>query len=112
MSLIENVGVIIRQLLAGFHIADSLDPDTLVLDDRIAVRVARVIDEPGFIPIDGSIDDDIIVDREKVGMMPIRFVVRIPLICLAGSKSLARVLDEPRSFRDSLRCECTESLNR
>ena len=112
MSLIENVGVIIRQLFSGFHITDSLDPDTLGLDHRIAVRVARVVDEPRFVPIDGRIDDDIVIDCEKVGVMPVRFVVRVSGICLDRRKALAGVFDESRSFRYALRCESTESLNR
>jgi hypothetical protein len=70
MSFLENVGVIIRQLFARFHIAYRLDPDPPVVYDGVAVRIARVVDEAGIVAVHRCIDDDVIVDGEEVCVMP------------------------------------------
>jgi hypothetical protein len=112
MSFVENVGVIIRKLVSRFHIANRLDPDSFVLDHCIAVGIARVIDESGFIPIDLSVDDDIIIYREKIRVMTVPLVVGISSVCLSRCKSLTGVLDESRSGRYPRCGESTQSLNR
>ena len=85
MSLIENVGVIIRKLFARFHIADGLDPYTLVVDHGIAVGITGVVYEPRFIPIDRSIDDDVIIDREEIRVVSRCCVIGVSRVCVSRS---------------------------
>jgi hypothetical protein len=40
VPFVEDVSVVVRQLLTGFDVADRLDPDAPVLDDRVAIRIA------------------------------------------------------------------------
>jgi hypothetical protein len=70
VPLIENVGVVIRQLFARPDIANRLDPDSSVVDYRITVGIARMVDEPRVVSPDGSVDHDVIVDRKKKSVMP------------------------------------------
>ena len=91
VSFLQNVGVIIRQLLARFHIPNGFDPDPAVVDDRIAVRVAGVVDEPRLVSVDGCIDHDVVIDSEEIRVVTIPFIVperhtpavkkRFPCIC-------------------------------
>src|SRR4051812_20648173 len=46
VPLLQHVRVVVRQLLSRRHVADRLDPDPPVVDHGVAVRVARVVDEP------------------------------------------------------------------
>ena len=110
VTLIENVGVIIRQLFAGFHIADSLDPYAKVVYDGIAIRVTRVIDESRVISIYRGIDDDVVIDREEVGVVTLSIIIRVTGICLSRREPLAGVLDEPRPRRNSVCGKCAHSL--
>ena len=71
-----------------------------------------MIDEPGFIAIDCSVDDDIIIDREEIGVMTVSLVVWISGIRLRRRKSLTSVLDESRSSRYPACGESAQSLNR
>jgi len=93
VTLVENIGVVVRQLLARGDIADGLDPDPAVVDHRIAVGIARVIYESRIVATHGGVDDDIIVDRKKISMVTLSRVVRVPLIRLRGCKPLTAVFD-------------------
>ena len=111
MSFLEYVRVIIRQLFARFHIADRLDPDPAVLDDRITVGVARVVDEPRIVAIHGGVDDGVIIYREEIGVMPVPLVVGVPLVGLFRRQPLSGVLDQAGSPWDWFRCKRTQSLD-
>ena len=96
MSLVENVGVIVRQFFSNFHIPDRFDPDPAVLDYGITVRIARVVDKPRIVPVDRRVDHDVIVNREEIRVMSLAFVVGVPLVrltrrtCTADSAQLQR----------------------
>jgi len=111
MSFLENVGVIIRQLFARFHIAYRLDPDPPVVYDGVAVRIARVVDEAGIVAVHRCIDDDVIVDGEEVCVMPPSFIVGVPRVGFFWREPLAGVFDQPRPFWDCLCGECAQSLD-
>src|SRR5688572_28229966 len=64
VSLLQDHGIVVGQLLTRLDVPDGLDPDPAVLDDRVAVGIARVVDPTGVVAVDGGIDDDIVVDRE------------------------------------------------
>ena len=112
MPFLEYIGVIIRQLFARFHIADRLNPDPAVLDDRITVGVARVFDEPRIVSIHCCVDDDVIIYREEISMMPVALVIGVSLVRPFRRQPLSGVLDQACSSWDWFRCECTQSLNR
>lgn len=111
MSLVENVGVIVRQFFSNFHIPDRFDPDPAVLDNRITVRSARVIDEARIIPVHRRVDHNVIVNCEEVRVMSLAFVVGIPFVRLARSEPLACVFNEPDSSRNRRYGKCTETLD-
>jgi len=64
MPFLEHVCVVIRQLLARHDRADRFNPNVTVIDHRVAVWIAGMIDETRFVPIHGRVDNYIIVDRE------------------------------------------------
>ena len=67
MPLGKDVSVVVREFFTGLDVADGLDPDAIVFHDRIAIRVAGVIDESCFVAIHRGVDDDVVVDREEIG---------------------------------------------
>ena len=93
VPFLEHVGVVVRQFLPPLHIANCLDPDPATVDDRVAVRIARVVDEPRLIPVYSSVDHDVIVDCKEVSVVPVRFIVRIPRVGLFRRQLLAGVFD-------------------
>src|SRR3954471_6957500 len=60
MPLVEHIRVIVRELLSGRHVPNSLDPDAAIVDDGIAVRIAGVVDESGVVTVDGCVDHDVL----------------------------------------------------
>jgi len=69
VRLVELDRVVVRELLSGTDVADGHDPHLVPVRDRLAVRFAGVIDEPGLIPADVRIDHPFIVEREEVGVL-------------------------------------------
>ena len=112
MALVEDVGVVVRQLFARLDVANRLDPDTAVVDHRVAVRVARVVDEPCLVAADGGVDYHVVVDREKERVVPFSLDVGIARVGLGRSETLAGVFDETYTRRDAAGGECAQALNR
>src|SRR5687767_7754451 len=67
LALVRNL-VIVREFLARLDVADRLEVYPLADDARLAVRRARVIEEPRVIPADPGVDHRLVVDREQDGM--------------------------------------------
>src|SRR6185437_9517677 len=111
VALVEHVGVVIRQLLAGRDRAHRLDPDAPIVYHGIAIRLARVIDVARIVAADGGVDDDIIVDGEQEGVVPLERRVGIARVRRRGRQPLTRVLDEARSGGDSRGGKGAESLD-
>jgi hypothetical protein len=106
VPLVEEVRVVVRQLFAGFDVADRLDPDASVLDYGIAIRRARVIDEPRLVSVDGGVDDDVVVDREEIRVMALIDAVGIPRIRSTASRrecDASRTRRAPASVTDESR---------
>jgi hypothetical protein len=110
MALLEHVRVIVRELFTGGDVANCIYPDSPVIDDGVAIRIARVVDEPRFVSVKGGIDYDVVVDGKEIRMMPLLYSVGISLVCLSGRQSLAGVFDNARAGSDRADCERTESL--
>ena len=111
VSFIQHVGVVVRQFLPRFHFANCLDPDPATVDDRIAVRIARVVDEPRVVSVYSSVDDYIVVDREEVSMVSAGFIVGVTLVGLFRRQPLAGVFDESKAFGYRSSCKRTQSLD-
>src|SRR5678815_1169453 len=111
MSLVEDVRVVIRELLARGDVADRLDPDATVVDDRIAVRIARVIDEPRVVAVDGGVDHDVVVDREEKRVVSLINAIGVTGIRGVGCETLAGIFDETRSRWNATRGERAQSLH-
>ena len=112
MAFLEHIRVVVRELFARFDVANGLDPDATVVDRRVAIRIARVIDESRLVAADGGIDHDVIVDREQERVMTFAVDVGISCVGFGGREPLTRVFDETRPRGNSARSECAEPLNR
>src|SRR5204863_4990308 len=112
MALLQYVRIVVRQLFSRLNVTDRLDPDPRVVDDRVAIRIARVVDEPRLVAVHGSIDHDVVVNREQIRVMPLVAAVRIPRVGLRRGETLSRVFDQPRSSWNSLSRKCPFALNR
>src|SRR5215831_11495405 len=82
VALLEDVLVVVRELVTGSDVAHGRDPDAPVLDDRVAVRITRVIDEPRLVAVDRRVDDDIVVNGEEERVMPLAGHVGVPRLRL------------------------------
>lgn len=111
MSLIENVRVVVREFFTWSNVAKSIDPDAIIVDHGIAVRIARVIYESRLIAADRSIDHHMIIDREEVGVMPLFDIVWIPLVCFGWSETLSCVFDQASTRTNGLGRKCAEPLD-
>src|SRR5438477_287975 len=56
LRLIDLQTIVIRQLLAGTQISQSVNKDAGFFFDRFTIRIARMIDPASFVAADGSID--------------------------------------------------------
>ena len=65
--------------------------------DRVAIRVARVVDEPRLVAVHRRVDHDVVVDREQKRVMALVAVVGIPRVGLRRRQRCARVLDQSRA---------------
>ena len=65
MSFFQLVGIVVRELFPDFDVSQCFNPDAPSINDCVAIRVARVIDPPRFVAINGRVDDHCIVNREE-----------------------------------------------
>ena len=111
VPLLEHVGVIVRELLAGDDVANALDPDAPVVDHRVAVGIARVIDEARLVPVHRGVDHHVVVDGEEEGVVPLARQLGVARVGFGRGESLARVLDEAHPRRDVAGGEGAEPLH-
>jgi hypothetical protein len=90
--------VVVRQLLALLYRASRIDPDTAVLDDCLAVGIARMVDEARLVASCAAVDDRPLRQGEEVRVMPAHALVIVPLVSLGVRDPLAGV------FNDALAC--------
>ncbi len=112
MPLLEDIRVVVRQLFAGSNVADGLYPDATVIDDRVAIRITRMVDESRFVSVDGRIDHNVVVDGEQISVMALARLIGILRVSLGGSEPLSTVFDEPGAGADAPKCKRTPPLNR
>src|ERR1041385_7420202 len=111
--LLVVVGVIVRHLFARRNGLHRMHPDPAATDLRLAVRIAREVDEDRLIAPDRPIDALPLIQNEQEGVMPARLLLhfRAP-VGLGVRDFLSSVLDDPRSLRDVLNREGAHTLNR
>src|SRR6185437_8693746 len=112
VPLFEQVRVVVRQLLARRDVANRLGPDPAVLDHGVAIRVARVIDEPCVVAVDRGVDHYVVVDREEERVMAFARHVGIARVGFSRCEPFAGVLDEARALWNAARREGAQSLHR
>ena len=70
MTFRELVRVVVRQLFTALDVPDRFDSDAFVLDGRVTVGVARMVDPARLVAADGRVDHDIVVDGEEERVVP------------------------------------------
>src|SRR5258708_12066424 len=81
-----------------------------MLDQGIAVWVARMVDEPRVVPVHGGVDHDHVVDREQECVMPAA-ILRVSRIRLGRRQPLAGIFDQPRPGGDGPGPEPAQPFN-
>ncbi len=111
LSASAFVAVVIRQLDARLDVLEGVDPDVLALDNRLAVRIARVIDETGVIFPVIAVNAPVIVETEEERVMPRHVFFVVTAIGLVVRNYLARVLDDLLARAEPLRGKNSSTLN-
>ena len=111
MPLLEDVRVVVGQLLARADVANCLDPDSAVVNDGIAVRIARVVDEARFVALERRVDHDLVVNRKEKGVVPLACNVGITRVGLRNSEPLPRIFDEPDASRNGTSGKPADALH-
>src|SRR5688572_13707463 len=102
VRLFQDEPVVVGQLLARLDVAQRLDEDAALFDHRLAVRLARVVDEAGDIAAAGRIDDGARADAEQEGVLRLIFVERVAAIGLRVRDAFTDVFNDALALRDGL----------
>ena len=103
--------VVVGQLQAGLDVLPGVDEDLFSDRDRLAVGIARVVDVARVVPLPVPVDDGVLVESEKEGMVPPHLLVLVAAIALVGGDPLAGVFDDALSATDTTRGEDSPALN-
>src|SRR5690349_4771663 len=103
--------VVVRQLLASLDRARGANPDRLVDHFEVAVRRARVVDEPRDVAADVGVAAPraIHAKHPDAALLQVTLLARFALIVVANQ--LAGVIDDPRAFRDRFCREHAEPVD-
>src|SRR6201991_4757704 len=102
MRHVQRDAVVVGQLFAGGDVADGFDQHAVVLrrlalhrllDPRLAVRVAAVVDPARRIAVAVAVDDEALVEGEQEGMAGLA-TVAILLVGLGMGDAIALVFDD------------------
>src|SRR5205823_1004313 len=85
---------VVCELDAGLNVPPGINPDSGVLDDRFAVRVARMIDQARVVAAAVSIDTSLLVEREEISVVAPHALVIVPAICFLVADSFSGILDD------------------
>src|SRR5215468_4813670 len=105
MPLVQVDAVVVAELFAEGDRAARLDVDPPLLLDRLAVRIARVVDPPGRIPALPGVDHDVVVELEQEGVGRALAVVGVQLVREPIGDATALVLDDAHALGDRPRRE-------
>src|SRR3984957_7095942 len=92
--------VVVRHLLAGLDRAQRLDEHPALLHDRLAIRIARVIEETRVITVGARIDDGLRIDDEEERVAVVLLLRLIAPISLVVGNALSEILDDALALLD------------
>jgi len=104
--------VVVCEFLPEGDLAGRLNEDTPVLDERFAVRIARVIDELRLISSPPRIDDGAAIQREQKHSPGGILIVVVACIRFLRRDELASVLDDSDALANALYGEGAQSMDR
>src|SRR5262245_2296031 len=92
--------IVVGQLLAAADVSCGADPDRLVDDEEVAVRRARVVDEPRDVAADVRVAAPRAVDAEdpELAAPAVLLLARFAVVVI--SDQFAGVVDDPGVFRN------------
>src|SRR5690606_8300200 len=103
--------IVVNELLARPDRPQRVDPDPPVLDDRLAVRVARVIDETRLVAVARAVDDGLSVDREEEGVVTPHPAFVVAPVRLLVRDALAGIFDDALPLADEAHGEGSGALD-
>jgi hypothetical protein len=103
--------VVVGQLLTGLDGADGLDEDPPIVDHRLAIRIAAMVDETRIVAIGAAVDDHGAVHDEQKCMIVADVFVPVALIGLTVRHAIAQVLDDARALADAAQGERAAAVN-
>ena len=112
MSFLQSKGIVVRKFLTDLNVAQRLDPDASIINDGVAIGLARMIDESRLVSFDSRVYNDGVIDREQHGVMYLSRDVGIPRFRLLRIEAFARVFDQSHTFRNRISRKCSEALHR
>src|SRR6185503_8080700 len=104
--------VVVTELLAGLDVAHRVDEHAAVLDDRLAVALALVIDETRVVAADASVDHGLLVHDEQEGVVVALVVVFVALVRRLVRHAIPEVFDHARALTDRRDGEYTAPVHR
>src|SRR5271154_1816905 len=92
--------IIVGEFLAGPDGAQSLDENTPVGIDGLAIRLAAMIHKTRLVAVDAGIDDRFSIHREQKCVAIIRILVSIATIRLGRAHPIAEIFDDGHALAD------------
>src|ERR1700722_8612626 len=103
--------VVVGKLLARLNGADRLDEHAPVIDQRLAVRVAGMVDEARIVAIDAAVDHHAAIDDEQECVVVANVLVLVAPVGLAVRQPVAEVLDDARALADAAQGEDSAAMH-
>jgi len=103
---VEVERVIVEEFFTSADVAQGVNEYAIPFPDSFAVRVARVVDPARFVPADGAVDDQAVVDAEKECMWV------IVLGHIAPGHAFAGVLNDASAFANGTRGKDAAAVDR
>jgi len=103
--------VVVRKLDSRLNISFRVNPDLPVLDYRLTVGIAGMIDQPRIVSVNRTVDDRFLVEREKESVVTLHVLVIVPAVGFLIRDPLARVFDDSLSRTNSSLCKNSATLN-
>src|SRR5688500_18974553 len=103
--------VVVQDLRPRLDVLLRVDEDPVVLDDRLGVRVAGVVDEPRDVPAPPPVDHRVLVEGEEEGVVAPHVPLDVAALTLVGGHALAGVFDDALAPADAARREHAAPLD-
>src|SRR5690606_37917796 len=108
----QDVVVVVEQLLPLADRLDRVDEDAAILDNRLAVRVAGVVDVLHAAAADARVDHRLVVDLEQERVMTLLRLVVVAAIRFLPRNALTAILADALAGPDVAGRECAPALHR